>query len=39
MNVTVSVVLETRTPKKKVNPNDPGVYPIKLRLTKNKTQR
>ncbi len=39
MNVTVSVVLETRTPKKKRDPGDPDVYPIKLRLTQNKTQR
>lgn len=38
-NITTSIVLETRTPKKKSKESDPDIYPVKLRLTQNKTQR
>ena len=39
MKTIVTVVLEKRTPKKKVKDSDPSVYPIKLRITQGKTQR
>lgn len=39
MNVNVTIILETRTPRKKKKDSDPDIYPVKLRLTQNKTQR